>query len=738
MVFGTRRDKSNVDFRRRKDSNANAGNTLRVDNTSTDSGQQPQLGLQRCSLLGVASSPGNWNSPTNWGYVSDGPGGASVPTSTHTVIFDGANGDNGNCLVNTTVSVATLTISGYAGTFNTQGYNITVSSSFAQSTGNVQLGTSVFTLQGDFIRTGGNFDDGTSTISFTGGQNQNLTSGTTAFFHVAINKSGGAVTLADNLRVDGNWTNTAGTFITGASTVTFGAGASRTIRSSGPIITNLVFNNAGGTWTLQDPLQLTGQLTLTNGTLNTSANNYSVVIASDAILNGGNIYAKQFHAHRRRRFLTDGADGAFSAGGSTVVFTGGINQTFNPGNIVFFNVQFNKTAGTVTLAAPLLSTGSLVMTGGTFDTGSNWYMTVTSNIVINGGTLNLNNSTMSVSRDWLNTVGTINPGGSTVTFSGANAIQNITSGGDSFFNFAINKTSGTVVLQDALDINGAFTLSGGTFTSNSKSISVGGNWNHASGSYIGTGSTVTFNGATANALSGSNTFYALSAIIPSATLTMAAGATQYVSNMLELRNVTLRSEHVTNATWYFVLSGSSQTVVDVGCARLERLRRPNGPRRFAKARTPATTTALGVWRQTLLGFRWSQSTWNTAANWSRTSGGTGSASVPTSTHTVVFDGANGKNGQSNVNIAVNVGTLTISGYTGHFSTPRATTSPSPARSPKPAARVTLTTNTISVGSDFLYSGPAAFTAGSSTITLTGSQNQNINFRHRSDLQLKRQ
>ena len=137
-------------------------------------------------------------------------------------MFDGVNRSNGACLVDANITVSTLTISGYGGTFNTQSYNVTVSSSFSQSSGSVQLGTSVFTLSGNFVRSGGAFDDGSSTITFTGAQNQTLTNGTTEFFNVLINKSGGTLSPhTDNLFVDGNWVNTAGTFVTGTSTVTF-------------------------------------------------------------------------------------------------------------------------------------------------------------------------------------------------------------------------------------------------------------------------------------------------------------------------------------------------------------------------------------------------------------------------------------------------------------------------------------------------------------------------------------
>src|SRR5262249_27387930 len=151
----------------------------------------------------------------------------------------------------------------------------------------------------------------------------------------------------------------------------------------------------------------------------------------------------------------------------------------NLGVTTIFNLNVNKTGGTATLAAALTSSGSLVLNGGTFDTGNNWSVSVASHVVINGGIFNLRNSTMSVQRDWAFATGTFNAGGSTVTFIGPNANQNVTSSNSSFYNVGVNKSAGSVTLVDALDTNGNFTNSLGTFNTNAQAISVGGNWNFA-------------------------------------------------------------------------------------------------------------------------------------------------------------------------------------------------------------------------------------------------------------------
>ncbi len=392
-----------------QDSNANLASTIFADAQSSNAGNNHNWVFGANSTrYWVSAISANWNSTANWSYASAGSSGAPVPASTDTVVFDGVGGFSGQANVNVAVNIGALTLSGYTGTLNTQGFSVTVASAVTQNSGTITLTTNTMSVGGDIIRSAGTtFNVGASTLALTGAQNQTINLGTATIFNLFVNKTGGA---------------------------------------------------------------------------------------------------------------------------------------------------------TATLAAALTSTGSLVLSGGTFDTGSNWSVTVTSNVVINGGTFNLNNSTMSVLRDWTLSSGVINADGSTVTFTGANATQNITLGGDNFFNIAINKSAGSVVLQDPFDADGSFTNTLGTFNTNSKSLSIGGNWNFAAGTYTGAGSTVTFNSPTQSTLSGSTTFYALSALTPHTTLYFTAGSTQYVTGSVDLENIALRST-TNNATWYFRYNGSSQTLL---------------------------------------------------------------------------------------------------------------------------------------------------------------------------------
>jgi hypothetical protein len=65
-----------------------------------------------------------------------------------------------------------VTVAGYTGTINTQGYNITVTSNVTQVSGIITLTTNTLTLGGDLIRSGGTFNAAASTVALNGTLNQ--------------------------------------------------------------------------------------------------------------------------------------------------------------------------------------------------------------------------------------------------------------------------------------------------------------------------------------------------------------------------------------------------------------------------------------------------------------------------------------------------------------------------------------------------------------------------------------
>jgi hypothetical protein len=77
----------------------------------------------------VAATASNWNNTANWSTTSGGAGGASVPGAGVAAIFNG--GGTGNCTLDIAPTVGSISISGYTGTINLNGNNLTISGSTA-------------------------------------------------------------------------------------------------------------------------------------------------------------------------------------------------------------------------------------------------------------------------------------------------------------------------------------------------------------------------------------------------------------------------------------------------------------------------------------------------------------------------------------------------------------------------------------------------------------------------------
>ncbi|MDF3027213.1 MAG: hypothetical protein K0S23_1520 [Fluviicola sp.] len=93
----------------------------------------------------IATVTANWDDIANWSATSGGTGGASVPGSGDFAIYDGAGGSNGNCILNIAPTIGGMTSSGYSGTIDLNGNNLTVSSTanmtFSSGTITNSLGT---------------------------------------------------------------------------------------------------------------------------------------------------------------------------------------------------------------------------------------------------------------------------------------------------------------------------------------------------------------------------------------------------------------------------------------------------------------------------------------------------------------------------------------------------------------------------------------------------------------------
>ncbi|SKC81463.1 T9SS type A sorting domain-containing protein [Ohtaekwangia koreensis] len=102
----------------------------------------------------VASTSSNWNNTANWSATSGGIGGASVPGASDAVVFNGAGGLQGNCILDIAPTVSSVTVNGYSGTIDLNGFNL------------ISSGTTAATFTTGLITNGG--APATITINTTG------------------------------------------------------------------------------------------------------------------------------------------------------------------------------------------------------------------------------------------------------------------------------------------------------------------------------------------------------------------------------------------------------------------------------------------------------------------------------------------------------------------------------------------------------------------------------------------
>lgn len=181
----------------------------------------------------------------------------------------------------------------------------------------------------------------------------------------------------------------------------------------------------------------------------------------------------------------DSSSGVFMGAGSTVIFTGTGNvksYSIISGGQSFDRMIINDGGGMTTwnLTGDLQLTGTLELVDGVLDTNS------------------MNNYTVAVGGDWLNSGAMFVANTSTVRFDGTNSVYRINSNGDAFYNLEFDDGGAAMTiweLQDDLDVDGSIIIVNGTLDvgAGNRSINVAKNWNN-SGAFIARSGTVVFDG----------------------------------------------------------------------------------------------------------------------------------------------------------------------------------------------------------------------------------------------------
>ncbi|MDO8472146.1 MAG: hypothetical protein Q7S64_03315, partial [bacterium] len=551
-----------------------ASNTLTISGTET-------LTTLNLDNAGTLTSGGNstYNISGNWNNTS------TFTASTSTVTFNGsvaqtitAGGSSFNLVTFNNSSGSDPDIN-YTGALTIDS-NVTLSNATKiASTDNTAI-TITGTINGANVLTINSGSGAVTLGGIIGGATPITSLASTGSGAVAINTTGittrdvasnnvsftGAVTLGANLTITTDNTTNDGTItfsstINGAQTLTLANGGG-TVTLGGVIggttpITSLAVSGSGSVAinttgiTTRDVasnnVSFTGAVTLGGGLTITTDNttNDGTIIFSSTV-NGNNA-------------LT------LNAGTAQVTFNNNVGATQSIG------VLTKQGTGDLKFGANTLTATGLTLSAGTINTAATdsgaW--SVSGDVTISAGTLTATTNTLSVGGNWANS-GTFTPNGGTVTFNKGSVTQTLNSGGvgaGKLFNNLTHSGAGTLqLITNAIDIDGIFTNSAGTFDANDLNMNVADDWLGSGGTFSAdvspgaTTQTVTFDGTNEATVSGSNTFRNLTMNTTTdgaKTIKFTVGTIQTIGNTWTLdgavtKVLTLRSTTDTNA-WGFVI-----------------------------------------------------------------------------------------------------------------------------------------------------------------------------------------
>lgn len=232
---------------------------------------------------------GTWNSTasTKWATTSGGAGGASVPTASDDVFFDGASGAITVTSASTTQCYArSINFTGFTGTF-------VHASSTTINVGDGSVGHLTLVAGMTYTRSSTTTSKWLFVSTTTGNQ---ITWAGKITGQVTFNGAGGGWTLMDDMRLDGSisteLTLTAGTLNTNGKSII--AGVINISGTSTRVLTLGASQITCGTWTATDPTNLTlnvntSKITVNGATtFNGGGKTYNEVECTGAVTTAGN------------------------------------------------------------------------------------------------------------------------------------------------------------------------------------------------------------------------------------------------------------------------------------------------------------------------------------------------------------------------------------------------------------------------------------------------------------------
>ena len=280
--------------------------------------------------------------------------------------------------------------------------------------------------------------------------------------------------------ISGSWDNNATSTLTNSTLIFTATSSTETLDDTGAAVSGfhtLTFGTTTGnaTWTPVTNLDLSGDLTVTRGTLDRDS--ISINLEGD--------------------LLTE-ANGTWSGIGTTT-FDGSAGATWADQNSTLQNVGnvvVDGSTKTVTLAGNVAAESITIGADDTLDASASNY-------------------DLTVYGDWVNNNAFVARSG-TVFFAATTSGQTITSGGDAFYDLSFNGAGGTWSFTEAtVDIDNDYTIATGTVTFPTGTTTVAGSFSSAGGTFAHNNSVLYFTGSgvetiTASGTALTNNFYDLS------------------------------------------------------------------------------------------------------------------------------------------------------------------------------------------------------------------------------------
>ncbi len=449
-----------------------------IDQTFTGSATTTVGGLPNIEIsktLGTLYLAGTIRTERNWTYTQ---GTLDATTNDSTVVFytpyQATRTITGSHTLDN-VNIYSYAYTSLNGTIIADNNTITVAGTLTLTDGSIAQTTipaaGSISAQGASITQASTFDGGSGLIVINGTIDQTFTGSATTTLggipNIEISKTLGTLYLAGTIRTTKNWTYTQGTLdaTTNDSTVVFAT--TLTITGSHTLDNVIIDSNdsSARTFTIASGTTLTtaGTLTIDNSSTGTITINTGIISAQ------GNV--------------TVGAGPTAYNGTATLTFSGSNTQTFDLTGataLLDLDTKVNKSGGQVNLASTLTMNATnqdLIIEEGTFDIVANTLSvsgTGFTFVVQDGGNFQLQGSETT-------TTPTLQSG-STVTYDATSASHNIQDFG--YHHLTLNGSGGTFVFTGTETCAGNLTITNGTVDFNGQQINVTGNLTMATGSQV--------------------------------------------------------------------------------------------------------------------------------------------------------------------------------------------------------------------------------------------------------------